>query len=160
MKFSSGPQVRCDGGMIAMFSIIFALLYKILFSFGRWFTGLASFYLSTMLRVQAKLAVSSLVTLSSDYPKEERPSSVATSCRVDLKLLKLVDYVSVAATPLSLECLATLLQLGSWKDVLTILAPLFTLFPLMDPLDPASSNVAAHPYCLVQIAHKFSFLFI
>jgi hypothetical protein len=132
-----------------------------LFYVCRYFTGLASFYLSTMLRVQAKLAVSSLVTLSSDYPKEERPSSFSTSCRVDLKiLLKLVGYVSVAATPLSLECLATLLQLGSWKDVLTILAPLFTLFPLTDPLDPASSNVAAHPYCLVQIAHRFVFLFI
>jgi len=113
-----------------------------------------------MQRVQAKLAVSSLVSLSADFPREDRPTPFATSCRVNLKLLlKLVGYVSVAATPLSLECLASLLQLGSWKDALAILAPLFTLFPLIDPLDSASSHFAAHPHCLVQTAHKFA-LFI
>ncbi len=113
------------------------------------------------MRVQAKLAVSSLVSLSSDYPQKDRPSPIATSCRVDLNLLlKLIGYVSVAAIPLSLECLATLLQLVSWKDVLAILSPLFTMFPLKDPLDPASNHVVAHPHCLVQIAHKFVFCFL
>jgi hypothetical protein len=123
--------------------------------------GLASFYRSTMIRVQAKLVVSSLVTLAPDYPQEDRPNNSSNSSRVDLKLLlKLVGYVSVAATPLSLDCLSTLLQLGSWKDVLAVLAPLFTLFPLKDPLDSASNHMAANPFCLVQTAHRFVICFI
>jgi hypothetical protein len=112
-----------------------------------------------MTRVQAKLAVSSLVSLSPDYPKDDRAVS-PTVQRVDLGLLlKFIGFVSVATTPLSLKCLATLLQLGSWKDALAILTPLFTLFPLKDPLESASTGVAAHEACTVQTAHKLVYLF-
>jgi hypothetical protein len=131
--------------------------------------GLTQFYIKTMERVQAKLEVSSLVSVTGETasstgyyrkskysPEDAETSFDQSNCRpVDKRLLsRMIGFVCVAATPLSLKCLAELLFLESWRHMLTLLAPLFTLFPLKDPFDSVRTTAAAHEYCLVNTTHK------